>query len=177
MGEQYLAHCPVCGYETAFSIGVGFAYPSVFVNVQDSAKSGKLGVTLKKFLVAHPDGAVNPECVLARCEKCGEYQTVPDLTMHIPSKGKHPKKKPQNGWLNRLSNERVGKYGDDSFNNEGYFSPIDLKEQFEVYKLYPHRCHKCRCKLKIIPQTEFDKLKCPHCEEQILVVKHTAFWD
>lgn len=144
MGVNYSLCCPVCGYEVNISLGVGFLYPLVYIETQENAKNGKLGATLKKFFDQRSDGVVNPTRVLAQCEKCGDYKSVPDYTMYLPKEGKH--NKPSKGhWSIAMP-----------FEGEEYVSPSEFEKQYDVYKLYPHRCGICRGKVKILPNEEIE---------------------
>ena len=165
MGVNYSLCCPVCGYEVNISLGVGFLYPLVYIETQENAKNGKLGATLKKFFDQRSDGVVNPTRVLAQCEKCGDYKSVPDYTMYLPNKGNQ--KKPLKGrWSVAIP-----------FEGEEYVCPYEFEEVFDVYKLFPHRCGSCRGKVKLLPDEDIEHLKCPYCDNQVLTAQVTCFWD
>lgn len=165
MGITYYLQCSVCGYEAGVSLGVGFLYPMVYQKTQEDAKSGNLGVTLKKFFTQHPDGAVNPTLVLAQCEKCGKYSSVHDYTMYIPKAG-NQKKPPKGRWSVAMP-----------FEGEEYVDSDEFEDGFDVYKLFPHRCGSCRGKVTILPDAKIEYLKCPHCENQVLTIQGICHWD
>ncbi len=77
MGAVYKFRCPKCRYTVELKLGVGFAYPRVYAHTQAEGKRGNLGDDVKEFLIHHPDGVLNPELTIARCEKCGEYEALP----------------------------------------------------------------------------------------------------
>ena len=165
MGTMCSLHCPSCGYEAHLTLGIGFLYPVVFTETQEAAKSGKLGATLKRFFAEHPDGAVNPELVAAQCEKCGDYKSVTSLDMYIP-KTNREKSKPKGRWSVSMP-----------FPNTDYVVFDEFEKQYTFYKAFPHRCGICRGKVKILRKVDLQKLKCPHCTNQILTVEEYGRWD
>ena len=186
MGEQYRLHCPKCGYETCVSLGIGFLYPMVYLETMKAAKKGKLGATLKKFLTEHPEGVINPGLTLAQCEKCGNYSSVNDYTMYLPKTNKR-KECTKGKWS-------VGVHGEDA-------SYVISFEDYDVYKLFPHRCgrsleelplvkedgtplimslpkgKRCRGKVKLLDNRDIEKLRCPNCKNRLLDAELIARWD
>lgn len=165
MGAGYMLRCLACGYEVGVSLGVGFAYPLVYRETMQSAKQGKLGATLKKFLAEHPDGVINPALELARCEKCGEYSAVQDFTMYLPKEGAKTEQS-KGRWSITMPAEDVK-----------YVSPFEFETKYDAYKQFPHRCGKCRGKVTVLRHVDMKKLKCPHCKDKFLRVRNTVMWD
>ena len=67
-----------------------------------------------------------------------------------------------------------------AFPAEGYkfVTPWDLREKGQYRKImeYSHKCSKCKGNMKIIPEKEFKKLKCPKCHKK-LKVDGDVLWD
>ncbi len=162
MGTGYKLRCPSCGYAADIMLGVGFFYSMVYMETMESARSGKLGEDLKQFLVEHPNGVINPELRLVRCEKCGEYSSVPDLTMYLPRKDANPKRT-KGRWSVAVPATGM-KY-------------VYNFDEYDVYKPFQHRCGKCQGKAVILHDPDVMKLECPHCKGRFLKIEEAAMWD
>ena len=83
MGQGGTYKCNKCGYELNAWTGVGYIYPTVCKETTEQAKKGELGEELKKFFEEHPDGKINCEKVLVRCEDCGYTSRVLSLVSSL----------------------------------------------------------------------------------------------
>ncbi len=162
MGEMCSLRCPSCGYHVPLWLGIGFFHPMVLADTQELSKKGKLGATLRRFLAEHPDGVVYPEKVLAQCEKCKEYSSVNLLDMYIPKEEDAAKSNVKT--VNRSEEDYWDLYN-------------KLDEQYKLFKEFPHRCGKCHGKVKVLRKVDWDNLKCPHCDDQMLEVIEQGNWD
>lgn len=150
MGQGYEFKCK-CSYSFSPSLGVGFLFPKEYQELKESARKGKLGKKLKSFFAVHPEGGIDAEKVVARCKKCGRYKCVPDLSMYLPTTNE---KKPKGIWSTAMP-----------FEGADYVSPRELKESYELYARYPHKCRWCRGELEIISEEDLVKngIVCPKC--------------
>ena len=98
MGTIYGLSCPKCNYISSFRLGVGFAYPHVYVEMRELGKRGELGDDIKEFFSLYPDGVIDPVPVIAQCDRCNCYATVPSLNMYIPDATNPPRKKATGSW-------------------------------------------------------------------------------
>ena len=148
MGQGGTYKCNKCGYELNAWTGVGYIYPTVCKETTEQAKKGELGEELKKFFEEHPDGKINCEKVLVRCEDCGEYDVVMNLSMYIPKEGKAP--------------------NDAIWDLDGY----------KKLASYKHTCTACGGKMKTVKENEegFYDLTCPECGEA-LEMGERILWD
>ena len=162
MGSGYTCTCNKCGFTFNAHVGVGFRYPAVYQETLKAARSGRLGKKARNFITENPEGAINPKWVVARCEKCGQYESVPDLSMYIPKEG-HPASKNRGNW--------TGASLDDE--NE-YVSDFDT--DYELKETYDHKCRKCGGRMTIIGDEPQEHMPCPMCDGK-MESEHTIFWD
>ena len=132
--------CEICGYKVSARWGNGFLYPTVYQETVKDMTSGKHGFIAKVFFEEHPDGAINAELTLARCDNCGYYDNVKDLTMYVPKKGYVKTEDPESIWSSAAP-----------FKGADYVSPTDLEKNYIPYQKYPHKCNCCGGDLNIIP--------------------------
>ena len=175
MGRGYSLQCRKCGYELSANLGVGFMFPLAFQEMTEAGKTGKLGEEVRQFLEEHPDGVLDCDTVILQCSECGALECGPDLTMYVPGEDTPP---PSSG------NWSVGCPHEGS----SYVAPWDL-DRYKLFGLYDHRCDKCKGKMKIIKEKEFEKLicgadfdqhptkiHCPECREP-LWLSDLIMWD
>lgn len=173
MGMCYELECEKCGYRFYASFGVGFMYPQVYQETKTAALNGELGEEIQKFLQENPDGAVNASRIFGKCTKCGNLETVPDLTMYLPNeKNPAPKKNPQERWSVAMP-----------FYNADYVAPFDLQYHYKVFAKYQHKCKRCGGDLETFNEDVFKvsetngklnldspKLKCPNCHAALNLI-------
>lgn len=175
MGRGYSLQCRKCGYEFSAYLGVGFLFPRAYQQTMEAGKAGKLGKEVREFLEELPDGVLDCNIVVLQCSECGALESAPDLSMYVPG-GDSPAPSLDN---------RSG-----AFPHEGtsYVAPWDL-ERYTLVGLYDHRCRKCKGKMKIIKEDEFEQLiheadfdskptrvLCPKCKEP-LWLGEIMMWD
>lgn len=175
MGEGYCFSCKNCGYTFEANLGIGFMFPSVYEEVMNKARGGKLGPDAQRFLSEHPDGALDCSTVALNCKKCGELGTDLSCDMYIPKQAQQIESE---DW--KCS---------PAFPVEGakYVMPMDLIRDYDLVQRYPHRCAKCNGEMESISKGKLTrygyedvidkrKLKCPHCR-QPLVMSDALMWD
>ena len=84
MGDLFLLSCSECGYSKHLSLGCGMFYFFTYDNTVQAAKDGTYGETYRTFFREHPDGAINAEHVIMKCDSCGEYDDPKDLSLYVP---------------------------------------------------------------------------------------------
>lgn len=159
MGEFVGYTCEKCGYSFTAEIGVGFAFPMVYAEMVAKMKSGELGDKAKRFFIEHPDGAIDCENVIMRCENCGEYDSRESLAMYIP-KPKYIHQVPGGSWSVAMP-----------FKGSDYVSWYELEECYMLYAEYPHKCEICGGDIRIVETAEdecglvnvIEPIICPHC--------------
>lgn len=161
MGSGYTCTCKKCGFVFNAHVGVGFNYPSLYQETLKAAKSGRLGKQVKSFITENPDGAIDPKLVIARCEECGKYDSVPDFSMYIPKEG-HPASKSKGNWT-------VGSSDDIEY-------VFDFDTDYELKEKYNHKCKGCGGPLRIIGDKVPEHLPCPMCGGE-MESEHSIFWD
>lgn len=166
MGTQYRAHCPKCGYNTNITLGVGFAYPQVYADVQEKGRCGELGDDIRDFFAGHPDGVIDPEPVILQCEKCGEYDYGSSLRMYVPKNSKKLRNIVRGIWSTAMP-----------FHNAEYIPPGEFENHYKLYKEHLHFCQKCGGNMKMLSEQHINKLKCPSCEDTFLTAEICALWD
>lgn len=178
MGYLYNIHCYKCGYDRNIGAGSSFFDPS-YEELQEAGKRGEYGVYIREFLVEHPDGVIDFENVIVKCEKCKEFYTVTFYKMLIPKdSAKHiPKesKKWQDIVRTIISNvfPFLKSYVD--------LTP-DSDSKYQVYDEFLEHCGICGSSMEIILDeaiiTFFILLSsCPHCGRRFLIVKWVGFAD
>lgn len=148
MGQGGAYRCDKCGYQVEAWTGMGFLYPMVCEENIEKAKNGELGEELKKLFEEYPNGKLDCQEVLKRCENCGEYEVVTDLGFYIPE-----------------NNEKAN---EDIWNLDGY-------KKIESYK---HLCASCGGELMDLESGEggYVNLVCPQCGETLELVDR-VLWD
>lgn len=175
MGRGYLLHCRKCGYEFSANLGVGFMFPRDYQQTMEAGKEGKLGKEVRQFLEEHPDGALDCNIVVLQCSECGKLESAPDLSMYVP--GKDSPAPSSGNWSVAFPHEGTS-----------CVAPWDL-DRYTLVGLYDHRCKKCKGKMKIIKEDEFErlirgadfdnhptKMPCPKCKE-LLWLGEIMMWD
>lgn len=161
MGTGYNYVCKTCGKEFTAYLGVGFMYPQLYQDVMNSAREGKLGIKVKQFVIDNPHAAIDPKSVIAKCEKCGNYEAVSDLGMYLPKKGNSP--------FIHKGNWTVG----DCDNKNEYVFEFD---QYDLIDRYDHKCSSCGGRMQVLQDEEPESLKCPACGDE-MVVRDVIMWD
>jgi hypothetical protein len=150
-------------------------FPIAYQETMEAGKAGKLGREVRQFLEEHPDGALDCGIVILQCSECGELGSAPDLSMYIPGEDSPP---PSSGnWSVACPHE-----------GSSCIAPWDL-EKYTLVGLYNHRCGKCKGRMKIIREKEFEqlihgvdsdnhptKIPCPKCKEP-LWLEEMLMWD
>lgn len=154
-----------CGYSFTPYLGVGFLFPQVYEKFVKMGKKGRLGTELQEFLTKHPEGVINAENVVVKCQSCGEYDCVPDLSMYLPKVNEQSK-------YDKLSSANYDE-------NENYAVPWDLDERFTLYAKYPHKCKCCGGEARIISEEELNTkgIVCPRCGKAITKEESRIMWD
>ena len=185
MGSGRGFFCTHCNYKVAARWGKGFRYPLVYQETIQGMKEGRYGNVAKAFLDEHPDGAVNAEKTLAKCEKCGKYDNVQDLTMFIPKEGYIHKVNPDQIWSTSAH-----------FKDFDYVNSFDLESHYTEFKKYPHKCKYCGGAMVIIPfysykinpkgrgvdeiskqiASTIKEIDCPICGEKMIALEFID-WD
>ena len=166
MGTEYVFKCPKCDYHIFIPLGVGFLFPQVYNEMVEKAKSGEFGETIKDFLNTFPEGKIDAETALYVCQKCGNMEVLPDLSMYIP-KGELPEKDNNIPWSVAFP-----------FKGESYVTHMDLENDYVIFEEYKHKCCKCHGDYTLLTRDDIPKgaLKCPHCKE-VLLLGDIGFWD
>ena len=169
MGQNISLKCSCCDYEIGISLGVGFFFPMLYEETIKEIKEGKLGKTLYRFLEEHPDGAVDCERAVLQCDTCGALKQGMNFSMYIPKPGFV--QSPHSEWSGAFPCEGLS-----------YVAKSDLKESYNLYQHYPHRCPRCRKRMIAMNTEEFmDKLNnqellCPDCKSK-LEMADMIMWD
>lgn len=147
MGKSFTFHCKNCGHNLKFYFGISAQYPEKYQEILNDALIGNLGAEIQKFLIEKPAGAIDISRVLAKCENCGHYEMVRDLTMYLPKE-------------NFLQNK------------DCLPLPEDMKNNFDKFADYHHKCSYCGEPVEIITaENFFDSkitLQCPNCDSEML---------
>ena len=163
MGSGCVYKCSACGYSFEASVGVGFLYPDTYQETMAAARRGELGEKVQQFLSEHPDGALDPSDQIACCLSCKRYETVQDLTMYFFPDGLP---EPPGRWSIAFPAE-----------GENYVDPGTMQQQGKIYARYPHRCHSCGGKMKLLKRFSFQPLPCPNCRGKDLEPTRFIDWD
>lgn len=165
MGTQYRVYCQQCGYDATLDLGVGFVYPEDFAEMQEKGRSGKFGDEIRVFFVEQPKGVMDSELVIGKCNKCGEYYSVPLTQMYIPkSSGK-------------LRDMICAVRAVMPFYKMSATSFSGLSSNYRLYKTHLPPCEKCGGDIKMFREKDIGKLSCPHCGKRFLTPEISALWD
>ena len=164
MGSGFDLKCRKCGYRFEANLGIGFSFPRVYRDTMKAAMDGKYGEEVRRFLMEHPDGALDCSRVLLRCGECGALDSDMDLSMYLPEeKGKPEDYIPWASWTGM----------------EGY----------KLVRRYAHRCKRCGCSMNSFHENELDEvmgcpsddksvtgLRCPDCGDYLRYDSY-CMWD
>ena len=164
MGSGIFFQCPECGYGFDGITGVGFAFPMIYAETVGKMKRGELGDIAKHFFDEHPDGAINCENVVMRCENCGEYDSRESLAMYVLKEG--------------FTHEIPGGIWSVSapFEGSDYVDSDELEACYSLYAEYPHKCKKCGGDMRVAEIFSEDEYRnetvkhnpiCPHCKTEM----------
>ena len=164
MGGSVMAGCWKCDYGVGGMTGVGMLYPHIYDKTYlPNAKAGKFGKCVQRFLEEHPEGAVNFDLVVKRCEDCGEMRIDFDLGMYLPAEKPIPE----------------DEYYEDP---RRLYYPYD--KQYVLYKPFDARCGKCHGRhIRVYTEQEFidaveaGEIRCPRCGEPIFGGPGIIDWD
>lgn len=155
MGMAYGCKCENCGYKFGTWIDVGRGYPMVYRDVVKKMKAGEYGDQGKTFFEDAPDGAIDCRLIVAQCTSCGAYFGRERLDMYIPK---------DDCTLPEDENERIW----------------NVKDYYELYDKYEHKCPHCGAKAEIVEDFEkklfADDLKCGKCGST-MKIDDFAWWD
>ena len=165
MGTQYMVHCPQCGYDATLTLGVGFVYPEDFAELQENGKCGKFGNEVKDFFVEHPDGVIDSELVIAKCDNCSEYYSAPLIQMYVPKQSRTLRE-----IIDTIMSAAM------PFRKPQIVSTLDL-ENYRLYKTFLSPCEQCGESMKMFLEKNIGKLACPHCGNRFLIPEIYALWD
>lgn len=163
MGTMLGYECENCSYSFSVNLGVGFLFPSAYRETVAAMKKGEYGQQGKDFFEKFPNGAVNIELVLAQCTKCGEFFSVPDLTLYV-SKWDDFYKKSNGNWSVAFP-----------FENVEYVTSSDLEMYYDEAEKYNHVCTKCHANLKLIKELKEEPI-CPKCGKR-MTLSEFGSWD
>ena len=127
-------------------------FPAVYAETVAKGKRGELGAELQKFLLEHPDGAIDASNVVGVCKKCGALENLIDLSMYLPTEGYTPEK-PKGRWSVAFPADDID-----------YVAPSDLQGDYALFARYPHRCKQCGGEMKIFTEETIGRIKCPRCK-------------
>lgn len=172
MGQGNGYHCTKCDFSFEAHLEVGFAFPTVYKEIIDSARKGELGDKLQQFVLNHPEGVVNCENSIIRCSKCGDLVCGPNLNMYLPKEGYDPTSIQHGQWSVAMPCEGAD-----------YVTPWDLHEHYKLTAKYPHRCEKCGSSAHVISEKTLARkitegaIVCPCCGGSIAVDEGVIMWD
>ncbi len=173
MGLDFGCECQKCGYTFYASVGSGIAYPKVYKETVEKLKTGFYGAQGKEFFEAFPDGAISCERIVVQCNDCNSLMEVLDLSLYVPKDGFSKEK------LDRTVPWSSG------FSGKGYecITEFELRENYELFEKYDHRCAKCNGHTTVVPGFTENmsnkinrKVRCPGCGT-ILEIELCGMWD
>ena len=165
-----------CKYEFGALIGMGYFYPTDYMKTKEKMISGELGIDAKKFFEEHPNGVINAEGTIKKCPECNELYALPDLSMYLRKNTLSDKEnqfpnpmdfkehlEPEEPYFEYI-NKALGTTATDNELDEETCEP-----EYELYKLYDHRCKKCNKHLEVVKSKELwhSLLKCPLCGDNL----------
>ncbi len=177
MANGWILACKSCAKKYRFRLGCGFLFPKVYEETIKKAKKGELGKQIQSFLEKNPDGVIDCDKVLLRCDHCGLLFTDLDLAMYNPSQQYEPEPKPF--WSIACR-----------FEGAEYVTKRELEDHYDLVERYEHICPKCHAVMDVITMAEMEKkmrrafqnedqmsdIPCPECKKPLQL---TGFmnWD
>lgn len=170
MGFELSYNCKKCGYYFWAQVGCGHHYPLEYQRIIKKMKEGEFGEQGKEFLEVFPDGAIDCDYIVVQCDDCSNLMEVPDLSLYIPKEGYDPTKQDRSiPWSTAFSGKGCK-----------YVAFFELREHYELFERYDHRCLKCNGHTSVVYEETSDRINkmvpCPECGEilEVLTVGHWA---
>lgn len=170
MSKEY--ECTKCGKRYTFWDGVGFAFPSVFMEVQSSAIKGEFGPELQKLLAEYSNAVVDASNRIYFCKKCGHWENVPSLDCYVPKEDT-----PKEGSMPWSVAMPSGGIPESEYRSIRLATPWELRRNYRLLKGYSHMCPDCGEKMTRFVNPPFAgkkehkdilKLKCNECGGDII---------
>ena len=156
MGQGYVLKCSKCRYSLTVELGGGFMMPQITNETIEKMKSGAYGEKARKFFEENPDGTVDCDYVLLRCEKCGTLKVDMDLSLYKRKESASGKDLP-------------------------WYMPDP--EYYVKAEDFDHKCKKCGCSMHVVDTSDdfFEKIEngeinCPVCHGN-LYIANILMWD
>ena len=141
MGFGYAFICEKCN-ETFFACsGYGMNFPAYYQEVIQDIENGTYGDEWNDTLCSRPSIAVDAECYIYKCSKCGHWEVAASLSLYVPR-----------------TEEIVG------VNDNDFVCPDSLKQYYRCIRRYNHKCPECGSRMKkAATEQEESMLPCPKC--------------
>ena len=157
MGHGYTYRCNRCNYELYVHFGIGFGFPSLYMQTVTEIKQGKYGQKWKDLFENTRGAMIDAESELYVCASCGYCKEDMNLAIYRPKGDKE-------GFSTEISDYVYG-----------YVTKDDLKDHYTFVKSYTHPCPECGKRMHKYRAT--DQLKCPECKEGQLEKSGLLMWD
>ena len=154
MGLTYGYECKICDYKFIANLGVGFRFPEVYQRTVEEMKAGVYGELGSIFFELYPEGAIEIYETAYRCKKCGDYKSLPRLSMYIPNEGYHHEPAKERWTVSY------------PWDGTDYISLGEIREHYTLLEEYDHRCT-CGGEMESITKQgdliDKEDMICPHC--------------
>ncbi len=151
MGSGIGLKCSKCGKEYAAYTGIGFLFPQVYKETLTDVKNGKYGEEWKNLALSEELVAVDAERYLYVCEKCGHWDTEPDLSLYAPND------------VEKIKQKKYGEKTVEQWGEVPYVMSDGLEEDYHLLKRRDHICEKCGGVMHKATREEEYTLHCPDC--------------
>lgn len=151
MGHGMILKCDC--QEHFINLGIGMAYPRVFKEDLEDARSGRLGEDIQKATQGKQYLAIDAENCFYYCSQCGYWEVT----------GSHDLYEPKNLELMKL--RQFGIKTVEEWGEIPYARGSDFEEYNLIFK-YPHICPKCNIEMvnpKTIGKRVLSKIRCQEC--------------
>lgn len=151
MGSGYDFKCKKCQKEYSVMFGIGMLYPDVYQETVADIKNGKYGLEWQQLMNAEEYVAVNAEIEVYICRECKHWKTDLNLSLYRPKD------------VEAIRNKQYGIKTVEEWGDVPYVVEYELKEEYNLIKVYVHKCEKCGKPIYKANDTEIENLPCPYC--------------
>ncbi len=151
MGDGYDFVCKKCKKEYSVMHGIGMMYPTIYQETIEDAKNGKYGSEWQELISSSKYIAINAEREVYICSSCGKWKTELDLSLYRP--------KDEDAI-------RTKQFGIKTVEEWGYVPYVfgqDFQAEYDLIKVYAHKCDHCGKRMHKANEEELSKLSCPYC--------------
>lgn len=151
MGSGFGFKCKKCKKKYYAMPGIGMMYPQVYQEAMEDAQNGKFGAEWKEIISSGKYIAINAEREIYVCASCGHWKSDLNLSLYRPKDE------------NAIRTKQFGIKNVEEWGYVPYVAGRDFQKDYELIRVFVHKCEKCGKRMHKARPEELEKLPCPDC--------------